>query len=191
MYVLIILAASYLQSINLNLLDKSYKTISILLISLIKKNSMAGKKAWLSIIFIFIISFLSAQYTVNDISELTSTSINKESVIVKNLVEGGVFEARGERAHRVYRFTAATYRAIGPASAYTRAAGFEPLQQEQMVLAHLRAHGRVTRSEVSELCQLTSEGSKSLLRRLLRRSIIKPSGSGRDTFYELAPERPG
>lgn len=52
---------------------------------------MAIKKAWLSIIFIFIISFLSAQYTVSDISELTSTSINKESVIVKNLVEGGVF----------------------------------------------------------------------------------------------------
>lgn len=111
--------------------------------------------------------------------------------VLERLVEAGVLEARGERQQRVYLFTAATYRAIGPASAYTRAAGFEPLQQEQMVLAHLRAHGRVTRSEVSELCQLTSEGSKSLLRRLLRRSVIGPSGSGRDTFYQLTPERSG
>ena len=98
-------------------------------------------------------------------------------------------EARGERQQRVYMFTAATYRAIGSASAYTRAAGFEPLQQEQMVLAHLRAHGRMTRGEVSDLCQLTSEGAKSLLRRLLRRSLIEPVGSGRQTFYQLAPER--
>ena len=111
--------------------------------------------------------------------------------VLERLVEVGVLEARGERVQRVYRFTAATYRAIGPASAYTRAIGFEPLQQEQMVLAHLRAHGKMTRSDVSELCQLTSEGSKSLLRRLLRRSLIKPSGSGRYTYYKLAPERSG
>jgi len=109
--------------------------------------------------------------------------------VLERLVEAGVLEARGERLQRVYLFTAATYRAIGPASAYTRAAGFEPLQQEQMVLAHLRAHGRMTRGEVSDLCQLTSEGAKSLLRRLLRRSLIEPVGSGRQTFYQLAPER--
>ena len=111
--------------------------------------------------------------------------------VLERLVEAGVLEARGERQQRVYRFTAATYRAIGPASAYTRAAGFEPLQQEQMVLAHLRAHGRMTRGEVSDLCQLTSEGAKSLLRRLLRRSLIAPVGFGRQTFYQLAPERSG
>jgi len=111
--------------------------------------------------------------------------------VLERLVEAGVLEARGERQQRVYRFTAATYRAIGPASAYTRAAGFEPLQQEQMVLAHLRAHGRITRGEVSDLCQLTSEGAKSLLRRLLRRSLIAPVGSGRQTFYHIAPQRLG
>lgn len=111
--------------------------------------------------------------------------------VLERLVEAGVMEARGERQQRVYLFTAATYRAIGPAAAYTRAAGFEPVQQEQMVLAHLRAHGRMTRSEVSDLCQLTSEGAKSLLRRLLRRSLIEPVGSGRQTFYQLSPERSG
>jgi len=111
--------------------------------------------------------------------------------VLERLVETGVLEARGERAHRVFRFTAATYRTIGPAAAYTRGSGFESLQQEQMVLAHLRAHGTMTRSEVSELCQLTSEGAKSLLRRLLRRSLIKPGGSGRQTFYQLAPKSSG
>lgn len=124
-------------------------------------------------------------------AELVQKGEAAARAVLERLVEAGVLEARGERSNRVYRFTAATYRAIGPASAYTRASGFEPLQQEQMVLAHLRAHRRITRSDVSELCQLTSEGAKSLLRRLLRRAQIVPGGSGRKMFYELAPKKSG
>ncbi len=108
--------------------------------------------------------------------------------VLERLVEAGVLEARGERLQRVYLFTAATYRAIGPASAYTRAAGFEPLQQEQMVSAHLRAHGRMTRSDVAELCRITSVSAKSLLRRLLRRGLVAQIGAGRSTFYQIGPE---
>ena len=124
-------------------------------------------------------------------AELVQKGEAAARAVLERLVEAGVLEARGERSNRVYRFTAATYRAIGPASAYTRASGFEPLQQEQMVLAHLRAHRRITRSDVSELCQLTSEGAKSLLRRPLRRAQIVPGGSGRKMFYELAPKKSG
>ena len=108
--------------------------------------------------------------------------------VLERLVEAGVLEARGERQQRVFLFTAATYRAIGPASAYTRAVGFEPLQQEQMVLAHLRAHGRMTRSDVSELCQITSVAAKSLIRRLLRRGLVVQIGNGRRTIYQSGPE---
>ena len=108
--------------------------------------------------------------------------------VLERLVEAGVLEARGERLQRVYLFTAATYRAIGPASAYTRAAGFEPLQQEQMVLAHLRAHGRMTRSDAAELCRITSITAKSLLRRLLRRGLVVQIGAGKSTYYQIGPE---
>lgn len=108
--------------------------------------------------------------------------------VLERLVEAGVMEARGERQQRVYLFTAATYRAIGPASAYTRAAGFEPLQQEQMVLAHLRAHGRMTRSDAAELCRITSITAKSLLRRLLRRGLVVQIGAGKSTYYQIGPE---
>lgn len=108
--------------------------------------------------------------------------------VLERLVELGVFEARGERSQRVYRFSAATYRAIGPASAYTRASGFAPLQQEQMVLAHLRAHDRITRSDVADLCQITSVQAKSLLARLLRRSALIRQGTGKGTYYQLDPK---
>ena len=108
--------------------------------------------------------------------------------VLERLVEGGVLEARGERQNRVYRFTAATYRAIGPAAAYTRAAGFEPLQQEQMVLAHVRAHGHTNRSEIAELCQISSDAAKLLIRKLLRRGLLRKIGSGRSMAYEIGPE---
>jgi ATP-dependent DNA helicase RecG len=111
--------------------------------------------------------------------------------VLERLVEGGVLEARGEGRNRVYRFSAATYREIGPATAYTRASGFEPLQQEQMVLSHLRAHGRITRSEIADLCHVTTDRAKTLLRRLLRHREIVRKGVGRGTYYETAPANTG
>lgn len=105
--------------------------------------------------------------------------------LLERLVEVGVLEGRGERRSRVYRFSPPTYRAIGPASAYTRASGFEPLQQEQMVLSHLRAHGRIARSEIMDLCQVTSLQAKNLIRRLVRRNAIRPRGTGRGTYYVI------
>ncbi|MDZ4675133.1 MAG: putative DNA binding domain-containing protein [Gemmatimonadota bacterium] len=105
--------------------------------------------------------------------------------VLERLVENGVLEARGEGRPRVYRFAAATYRAIGPATAYTRASGFEPLQQEQMVLSHLRAHARITRSDIMDLCQVTEARAKTLLRRLLKAGDVVRHGVGRGTYYTL------
>lgn len=108
--------------------------------------------------------------------------------VLERLVESGVLEGRGPARERSYGFTAATYRAIGPAAAYTRSRGFEPLQHQQMVLAHIQAHGRITRGETAELCQLTSLEAKLLLRKLLRRKLIVSVGAGRNAYYVHGPE---
>lgn len=39
---------------------------------------------------------------------------------------------------------------------FTRQAGFALIQQEQMVLSYVRQHGQIKRSEVMELCRLSS-----------------------------------
>lgn len=111
--------------------------------------------------------------------------------VLERLVEAGVFEARGERQNRVYLFAAATYRAVGPASAYTRASGFEPVQQEQMVLSHLRAHKQITRSDIMELCHVSPDRAKWLLRKFLRNGTIVKLGTGKGTFYRIAPVNTG
>ena len=104
--------------------------------------------------------------------------------LLERLVEAGVLEARGERQQRVYMFSAATYRGMGQHAAHTRARGFEPIQQEQMVVNYVATHGSITRQAVSELCQLASVPARSLLKRLVRRGELTPVGTGRNTRYE-------
>jgi ATP-dependent DNA helicase RecG len=124
--------------------------------------------------------------TVERARQLMQKGEGAARALLERLVEGGVLEGRGEGRNRVYHFAAATYRAIGPASAYTRASGFEVIQQEQMILSHLRAHGRITRRDVMDLCQAPEDRARYLLRRLVADQQILSQGSGRGTFYKLS-----
>jgi predicted HTH transcriptional regulator len=64
-----------------------------------------------------------------------------------------------------------------------RARGFEPEQMEQMVLQYVRAHGRITRHEVMELCRVSDRQATYLLRKLVERGLLAKKGRGRGTLY--------
>jgi predicted AAA+ superfamily ATPase len=59
----------------------------------------------------------------------------------------------------------------------------EPASQK--VLQHLQEHGRVTRREVAELCDLSSQQASRLLSGLLEEGQITRHGIGRGTWYAL------
>ena len=124
---------------------------------------------------------------VTDAAQLVQKSEGSTRALLERLVEDGVFERRSEGSHRVYRLSAATYRAIGQPAAHTRGREFEPLQHEQMALGYLRAHARITRTQVVELCLITPDRAKRLLQRLFARGDIASGGVGRGTFYTLKP----
>lgn len=102
------------------------------------------------------------------------------------LVEAGLVEARGERKGRSYHLSAATYRRLGHTVGYVHQRGFEPLQQEQMVLQYVEKHGRITRRETAELCRLGSDQAKRLLARLTDAGRLRRQGRGRGVTYVLA-----
>lgn len=54
-------------------------------------------------------------------------------------------------------------RAIGQRAAHAHGNEFEPLQHEQMVTGHLRAHARITWAQVVELCPITLDRAKRML----------------------------
>ena len=103
------------------------------------------------------------------------------------LVEAGLVEARGEKKGRIWHLSADTYRRLGEQAAYVRQRGFEPLQQEQMVLQYVKKHNRITRREAAELCKIGPYQASRLLTRLARNRRLVKHGIRKGTWYERGP----
>ena len=65
--------------------------------------------------------------------------------VLERLVEAGLVEAHGVRKGRTYTLSPKVYKALGQPADYVRQAGFDPIQQEQMVLQLARTQGRIAR----------------------------------------------
>lgn len=102
------------------------------------------------------------------------------------MVERGWIEARGEGKGRTWHLSAASYRALETPAGYVRVRGFEPLQQEQMVLAYVEAHGAITRAQTADLCSIVPAQATRLLRRLVDEGKLVRRGERRGTYYEKA-----
>ena len=107
---------------------------------------------------------------------------------MQRLVEAGLVEGRGERKGRVYHLSAATYRRLGDRAGYVRQRGFEPLQQEQMIIQYVEKLARISRREVAELCRLSPDQAKRVLARLVERGALIAHGERKGAFYVLAPK---
>ena len=70
-------------------------------------------------------------------------------------------------------------------AAYTRQAGFAPIQHEQMVLSYVRQHGRIKRAEAMELCRLSEGQVKNLLKRMCKAGLLVLEGAGPAAHYRI------
>ncbi|MCL5677444.1 MAG: putative DNA binding domain-containing protein [Firmicutes bacterium] len=104
--------------------------------------------------------------------------------VLNRLVEDGMVEARGDGKGRAWHLSAATYRRLGDKAAYVRQRGFEPLQQEQMVLQYVEKHGRITRREAAALCRLSPDQAYRLLMRLAEGGKLARHGTKKAAWYE-------
>jgi len=109
---------------------------------------------------------------------------------LEHLVEAGLVEPHGNTRGRSYTLAASLYRAKGKKVAYTRQVGFSGLQHEQMVIAHVRHHGRIQRSEVIDLCHLSEDQAYKLLSRLKVEGKLVLHGGKRGSFYTLGGNEP-
>ena len=107
---------------------------------------------------------------------------------LEQLVEAGLVEAHGNTRNRSYTLSLDLYRTKGGQVAYTRQAGFSGIQHEQMVLGHVRHHGRIKRGEVMELCRLNKGQAGKLLLRLKTEGKLVQHGTLKAAFYMLGPE---
>jgi ATP-dependent DNA helicase RecG len=99
------------------------------------------------------------------------------------LVERGLVAAHGQGRGRTYTLAAQVYARHGQRAEYTRQAGFDRLQQEQMVRAYVRKHGEIRRQDVIDLCRIGSDQAKRLLARLVEERVLAREGTGKSTRY--------
>jgi len=88
-----------------------------------------------------------------------------------------------------YTLSATVNSRLGQKSGYVRQAGFDPIQQEQMVIQFVRMHGRITRKDVVELCRVGPFQATRLLDKLVKRDELTRKGQKRGTYYVLAKEK--
>ena len=120
--------------------------------------------------------------------ELLHVGIDGARSVLNSLVERGLLESRGEGRGRTYHLAAARYREIGESAAYVRARGFDPIQQEQMILTYVVQHGSIGRAEAAELCRITPDQASRRLRRMARDGTLTMTGSRRTARYRNAEE---
>lgn len=106
---------------------------------------------------------------------------------LEQLVEADLVEAHGVRKGRTYTLSARVYREFGLAGEYVRQAGFDPIQQEQMVRTYVRTHGRVVRSQVVDLCKIGDFQATRLLQRMTESGILVRQGERKGAFYVPGP----
>jgi ATP-dependent DNA helicase RecG len=123
------------------------------------------------------------------VAEAASAIQKDEAVaraVLERLVETGLVEAHGVKRGRTYTLSAKVYRTLGQSAGYVRQAGFDPIQQEQMVLQYVGKHGRITRKDVIDLCRISEDQASRLLRRLQAESKLTMVGKGRGAYYASA-----
>ncbi len=120
------------------------------------------------------------------VADLTHSVQKTETVVratLERLVETGFLEAQGTGRGRSYTLSARLYRHGGRKAEYVRQAGFDRIQQEQMVFKYIEAHGLIKRGDVMELCHLSGSQAYRLLKRLVESGQIEKTGERRHAYY--------
>ncbi|MBL7179925.1 MAG: hypothetical protein ISS67_07450 [Desulfobacterales bacterium] len=114
-------------------------------------------------------------------ADLISDTQKSEQAIrttLEKLVEAALIEAHGTGRGRAYTLSAKVYRQAGQKAAYIRQTGFEPIQQEQMVLKFIEKNGSIKRADAADLCQISPFQASRLLKRLTESGKIISKGKG-------------
>lgn len=144
----------------------------------------AGKPLRLDELMVLNHLFLERRVNSELAGDLIQKGTTEGHAVLEQLVERGLVEAKGEGRGRVYHLAAKFYARLGDPSGYIRTRGFEPIQQEQMILQYIDAHGKITRMQVSDLCHLTKDQAYRVLRKMCQRNMIEMiKESVKNTYY--------
>ncbi|MBW7903221.1 MAG: putative DNA binding domain-containing protein [Rhodocyclaceae bacterium] len=120
-------------------------------------------------------------------SEQLAAHVQKEASRVNGsveaLVEAGLLQAHGVGRGRTYTLSPNLYRLLGEETEYIQQAGFDRLQQEQLILGFVAQNGSITRKDVMRLCRVTESQAYKLTKQLCDKGILEKHGFRKDSSY--------
>lgn len=102
---------------------------------------------------------------------------------IEALVEAGLLQAHGVGRGRTYTLSPNLYLMLGEQTEYIQQAGFDRLQQEQLIIGFIARNGSITRKDVMRLCRLTSSQAYKLTKQLCDNGILEKQGFRKDSSY--------
>jgi ATP-dependent DNA helicase RecG len=154
-------------------------------VRLATEESQAGRVLSLNALLVLNRMWSDRRITADEAMKLIQRSETEGRAVLESLVENGLVESRGERKGRSYHLSATTYRRLGEKAAYIRQRGFEPLQQEQMIIQYLEKNKRISRAEAAELCRAGPYQATRLLKKLVKEKKILMHGTKKGAWYSL------
>jgi predicted HTH transcriptional regulator len=156
-------------------------------VRLLVTEAQSGRRLGLDELLILNALWQERSLRTEEAARLTQKPEADARATLHRLVEARLVEARGQKKGRTWHLSAAAYRALGDRAAYVRQRGFEPLQQEQMVLQYVEKHSRITRREAAQLCRIASHQAGDLLSKLVARGELAMHGARKGAFYVRPP----
>ena len=117
-------------------------------------------------------------------------SPGQASKLFEPLAESGLIQAHGNGRGRQYTLSPQVYRSLGQSKEYTRKAGFDNLQQIELIKNYIRQEGRIKREDVATLCRLTLRQATYRLAQMEKAGQLQRHGENRGVYYTLPPFAP-
>ncbi|WP_319506319.1 RNA-binding domain-containing protein [uncultured Methanolobus sp.] len=150
---------------------------------ILRQEQLIGRTIPLSSLIILSRLRQERRLTTADLSSSIQKSEHETRSIIEKLVESGLVEAHGTKRGRTYTLSAKVYVKSGEKAEYVRQAGFDTIQQEQMVLSYISKHGSIKRADVMDLCMIDKDQAYRLLHKLKENRKIIQIGRSKGTFY--------
>ena len=103
--------------------------------------------------------------------------------LIEPLVESGLIQAHGVGRGRQYTLSPQVYKQLGQGAEYARQAGFDELQQVELIRNLVRQQTRIKREDVIALCRLSPRQAKHRLDQMVAQGVLERHGQKRGSYY--------
>jgi ATP-dependent DNA helicase RecG len=109
------------------------------------------------------------------------------AAVIEPLAESGLIQAHGTGRGRQYTLSPQVYKQLGQNLEYVQQAGFDDLQQVELIRNLARQQTRIKREDVMTLCRLSPRQAKHKLDHMVATGLLMRQGLKRGTYYTIAP----